>query len=129
MIATDPGLASHPMHLHGHDFWVLAEGQGVWDGAVTSPENPQRRDTQQIASHYTDTTPTYTVLQWEQGNPGVWPFHCHVAWHLSAGMYINIMERPADILEFEVPDEVLGTCDTWEAWQNDHVTNQVDSGV
>ncbi len=122
-------LASHPMHLHGHDFWVLAEGQGVWDGKIMNPQNPQRRDTQQIASHYTDTTPTYTVLQWVQDNPGVWPFHCHVAWHLSAGMYINIMESPADMEKFQVPDDVLGTCDTWKQWQKDHYTSQVDSGV
>lgn len=39
--------ASHPMHLHGHNFWVLAEGVGDWDGTVNL-QNPQRRDTQLI---------------------------------------------------------------------------------
>ena len=25
----------------------------------------------------------HIVLQYEADNPGVWPFHCHIAWHLS----------------------------------------------
>lgn len=24
-------------------------------------------------------------------NPGVWPFHCHVAWHISDGLSMNVM--------------------------------------
>ncbi|KAL8747883.1 MAG: hypothetical protein Q9184_007539, partial [Pyrenodesmia sp. 2 TL-2023] len=36
--------ALHPMHLHGHNFFVLAEGQGTWDGKITNFPNTQRRD-------------------------------------------------------------------------------------
>ncbi|KAI9872916.1 MAG: hypothetical protein M1823_008048, partial [Watsoniomyces obsoletus] len=27
-------VAPHPMHLHGHDFLVLAQGAGTWDGSI-----------------------------------------------------------------------------------------------
>ena len=37
---------NHPMHMHGHNFQVLAEGYGDWDGKITNPNNPQRRDVQ-----------------------------------------------------------------------------------
>ena len=80
----------HPMHLHGHNFWVLAEGVGEWDGTITNPANPQRRDTQLMVSGTPDV-PSYVVLEWKTDNPGVWPLHCHVIVHVSAGLYINIM--------------------------------------
>ena len=36
------------MHLHGHNFQVLAEGFGDWNGSLAHPHNPQRRDVQLI---------------------------------------------------------------------------------
>lgn len=69
----------HPMHMHGHDFWVLAEGAGAWDGVITRPNNPQRRDTQMVGAGTPDK-PAYIVLEVEANNAGVWPLHCHVAW-------------------------------------------------
>lgn len=81
----------HNMHLHGKsNFWVLAEGTGEWDGVITNPENPQRRDGQQLGPGTPDN-PTFIVIQWEVDNPGVWPFHCHLVVHASAGLYMNII--------------------------------------
>jgi FtsP/CotA-like multicopper oxidase with cupredoxin domain len=117
------------MHLHGHDFQVLATGRGTWDGTITNPRNPQRRDVQQIAAGGTVEQPTYIVLQWNQNNPGVWPFHCHIAWHLSGGMYINILERPADIPSLQIPQEYYDTCTAWKYWEQTHDADQIDSGV
>lgn len=37
-----------------------------WDGKVTNPSNPARRDVAQLQSNH------YIVLQWDQDNPGVW---------------------------------------------------------
>jgi FtsP/CotA-like multicopper oxidase with cupredoxin domain len=129
MIVYNRFLADHPMHLHGHDFQVLATGTGTWDGTITNPSNPQRRDVQQIAAGGTVYNPTYIVLQWDQDNPGVWPFHCHIAWHLSAGMYINILERPDDIPSYDIPQEYFDTCTAWNAWEASHNFTQIDSGV
>ena len=83
------------MHLHGHNFWVVAQGTGRWNGTITRAHNPQRRDTQLIdAGNPAKLEPggeSYIVLDFIADNPGVWPFHCHVAWHVSDGLYINIM--------------------------------------
>lgn len=69
---------SHPMHIHGHDVFVVADGLGLWDNAtIVRPENPMRRDTQNLRRG------GYTVLDIAMDNPGVWPFHCHIAWHVS----------------------------------------------
>jgi FtsP/CotA-like multicopper oxidase with cupredoxin domain len=129
IIVYNQFLADHPMHLHGHAFHVLATGTGTWDGTIINPSNPQRRDVQQIAAGGTVDNPTYIVLQWDQDNPGVWPFHCHIAWHLSAGMYINILERPDDIPSLDIPQEYFDTCTAWNTWEQSHVIDQIDSGV
>lgn len=53
----------HNMHLHGTtNFWVLAEGWGDWDGTITNPTNPQRRDRQQL-SLGTPEDPSFIVIQ------------------------------------------------------------------
>ena len=68
--------------------FVLDEGVGEWDGeTVVNEGNPQRRDVQVLKAQ------GYIVVQIDADNPGVWPFHCHIAWHVSAGLYINVMVR------------------------------------
>lgn len=81
----------HNMHLHGtRGFWVLAEGTGIWDGTITNPRNPQRRDGHQMGFGNPEE-PTFMVLQWNTENPGMWPFHCHLSLHSSAGLITNIL--------------------------------------
>ena len=58
---------AHPMHIHGHNMFVLAEGQGTWDGTIVNPCNPQRRDTQLVQNS------GFMVFQINADNPGVWP--------------------------------------------------------
>jgi hypothetical protein len=53
--------------------WVLAEGTGTWDGTITNPNNPQRRDVQ-ILPPGLPGNPGYIVIQINADNPGVWPF-------------------------------------------------------
>ena len=31
---------SHPMHMHGHNMYILQEGVGTWDGSVVHAANP-----------------------------------------------------------------------------------------
>jgi len=64
--------ASHPMHIHGHNMQILAEGLGTWNGSIVNPSNPQRRDTQLIQPN------GYLVVQFDLDNPGMWVFHCHI---------------------------------------------------
>ncbi|KAF4549390.1 Multicopper oxidase-like protein 6 [Elsinoe fawcettii] len=126
----------HPMHMHGHNVFVLAEGWGKWDGHVVNPENPQRRDTQIVQAARSvpggkagEVEPGYIVLQIEADNPGVWPLHCHIAWHVSGGLYVNVLERPRDISEREIPMVMAQTCRDWWRWTRSNVVDQIDSGL
>ncbi len=95
------------------------------------------------------------MLQFNADNPGVWPFHCHIAWHVSSGLYVNIMERPADIKQTQIPSvsflslpsvvvifdrdwagvltdviQVMAqTCRDWATWSGHNVVDQIDSGL
>lgn len=125
VVLNNPSLASHPMHLHGHMMSILHQGPGNWDGvSITNPDNPQRRDVQQVAAG------GHIVWQIDADNPGVWPFHCHIAWHVSGGLYVNILERPADIQkDMPVPLIMAQTCRDWAAYTDTHLVDQIDSGL
>ncbi|KAG8526155.1 uncharacterized protein KY384_000148 [Bacidia gigantensis] len=120
--------ATHPMHLHGHNFNVLAEGVGVWDGKVKHIENTQRRDSQMLQAGGPDV-PSYLVVQYETDNPGVWPFHCHIAWHVSAGFYINVMEQTEKIKQKTLPQSIGQTCMDWYEYSGHNVVDMIDSGL
>ena len=92
------------MHLHGQQMFVLAVGTGTWDGKVVNPENPQRRDTQLVPAY------GYLVIQLTGNNPGVWPLHCHISWHLSAGMLVNLVLQPDELERMKVPEALEQTC-------------------
>ncbi|MCB1380466.1 MAG: multicopper oxidase family protein [Alphaproteobacteria bacterium] len=63
---------SHPMHLHGHYFQVMAIGNQRLKGAV--------RDTILVPPMETVT------IAFDANNPGSWAFHCHHLYHMNAGM-------------------------------------------
>ncbi|RMD43863.1 hypothetical protein DV735_g1183, partial [Chaetothyriales sp. CBS 134920] len=85
---------SHPLHLHGHKFFVLGQGKGypprsilnlaVEDATAEASEldlsNPLRRDTAIIDAY------GWIHLRIVLDNPGLWLLHCHNAWHAEAGM-------------------------------------------
>uniref|UniRef100_A0A7R9VU19 Plastocyanin-like domain-containing protein n=1 Tax=Chlamydomonas euryale TaxID=1486919 RepID=A0A7R9VU19_9CHLO len=83
-------MQQHPMHLHGHKFWLLGMGPGVYDPAVHEPTlnkyNPIFRDTMTLPVGY------WAVLRFRADNPGVWPFHCHNLWHAFMGQQMYIVE-------------------------------------
>ena len=63
---------SHPMHLHGHSFQVVAINDRRFSGAL--------RDTVLVPGRNSVT------VEFDADNPGLWFVHCHVLWHLEAGM-------------------------------------------
>lgn len=111
------------MHLHGHDMWVLNTGAGQWDGhTIVNPSNPQRRDVHNLSPF------GFMVLQYTANNPGVWPFHCHIAFHLSQGLFMDFMEKPEEI-GVGYKGAMKETCGTWDAFTKNNVVDQIDSGV
>ena len=85
--------------------------------------NPQRRDVHLLPAN------GYLVLQWQSNNPGVWPFHCHIAWHVSGGLYANLLEQPAAIQKYNIPSTAYQTCRDWASWSGGEVVDQIDSGL
>jgi FtsP/CotA-like multicopper oxidase with cupredoxin domain len=63
----------HPMHLHGHEFQIV------------------EIDSQRIAGAVRDTVLVppgkRVVIAFDAINPGWWAFHCHLLYHLEAGMF------------------------------------------
>ncbi|ERS96976.1 hypothetical protein HMPREF1624_06303 [Sporothrix schenckii ATCC 58251] len=124
MIVNNPGPSQHPMHLHGSNFYVLHEGPGPWDGrSIVHPENPMRRDVQLVRPN------GHLVLQFDTTNPGVWPFHCHIAWHASGGFLEQFIVQPEKIEAMSVPSIMAQTCRDWAAWTGTHIPDQIDSGL
>lgn len=120
---------THTMHLHGHaDFWILDEGMGRWDGKIIQGHNPQRRDSAQMRMGFPEN-PSYLVIQFEADNPGVWSLHCHVVIHVSAGLYMTIIEHP-DQIKTEDYDKVMEeTCGPWKEFVKTNPPPQFDSGL
>lgn len=70
MTIYNNSMMRHPMHLHGHDFRVL-NGQGDY-----SP-----------LKNIIDIMPMETdVLEFAATESGDWFFHCHILYHMMAGM-------------------------------------------
>ncbi|KAI8243845.1 oxidoreductase [Colletotrichum sp. SAR 10_96] len=124
VIVSNNSPAAHPMHLHGFNMYILAEGDGLtWDGTITNPTNPQRRDVQQVRAN------GHMVMQFDaQENPGAWPFHCHIAWHASAGLFSQFIVQPDKIRQFQIPSKVDQVCKDWSAWTSRNIPDVIDSG-
>ncbi|BFZ65417.1 hypothetical protein YB2330_006583 [Saitoella coloradoensis] len=92
-VIQTPGGIAHPMHLHGHDFYILSQSPAQFTNttAVLDGYNPVRRDTAMCPPGGS------MVLAWKTDNPGCWMFHCHIAWHIALGLGLQFVERPDDI--------------------------------
>jgi FtsP/CotA-like multicopper oxidase with cupredoxin domain len=67
---------SHPMHLHGHHFQVVAVNGMRVKGAV--------RDTELVPVGGSVT------VAFDADNPGKWMFHCHNLYHMQSGMMTQV---------------------------------------
>jgi FtsP/CotA-like multicopper oxidase with cupredoxin domain len=70
MIIYNGSMMRHPMHLHGHDFRII-NGQGDY---------APLKNTIDIMPMETDT------LEFNANVEGDWFFHCHILFHMMAGM-------------------------------------------
>lgn len=123
VIQTTLGVP-HPIHLHGHDFSVLAQGSGTYSSSVSlTLDNPPRRDTAMLPAS------GYLVLAFETDNPGVWLMHCHIGWHTSEGFAMQFIERYDEIAAITNSTRLDDNCDTWTTYQTENSIEQEDSGV
>jgi FtsP/CotA-like multicopper oxidase with cupredoxin domain len=99
---------SHPLHLHGHKFWVLAQNHGYFSGYENirlNISNPLRRDTVTVEGF------GWILLRFVTDNPGIWAFHCHNAWHAEAGMVMQFLSQPDAMRSWELPEANLRLCE------------------
>jgi hypothetical protein len=87
--ALDGKSEHHPWHLHGHSFWVLGHGVGVWNAS-------SRTELNTVNPPLMDTVTLYpfgwTVIRFVADNPGVHAMHCHIDWHVEMGMGVFFAE-------------------------------------
>ncbi|KAJ5180151.1 hypothetical protein N7492_003361 [Penicillium capsulatum] len=113
----------HPIHLHGHDFVVLAQGSGSYSGAVTSLAKPPKRDTAMLPEN------GHLVIGFKTDNPGAWLMHCHIGWHTEEGFAIQFVERYHEIKPLINHDILHGNCQSWEKFEKSLSVAQDDSGI
>jgi hypothetical protein len=78
----------------------------------------------------------YLIIAFPADNPGSWLMHCHIAWHASAGLAVQILERQISIaLSTAAMQNAEATCQEWNKWYGNK-TNwwnesafQDDSGI
>ncbi|KAK1437122.1 hypothetical protein QVD17_02907 [Tagetes erecta] len=95
------GIENHPMHLHGFNFYVLAQGFGNYDPANDPNKfnliNPQERNTLGVP------VGGWAVIRFQANNPGVWFIHCHLEVHLPWGLGTAFLVENGDTPESTLP--------------------------
>jgi FtsP/CotA-like multicopper oxidase with cupredoxin domain len=117
---------NHPIHLHGHDFWVVAQESTTFDLSTFTPNlvNAPRRDVATLPSG------GYLAIAFKTDNPGSWIMHCHIAWHASQGLAMQFVERESEIVgDIADPGAFQDTCKNWNTWTPTEEYVQDDSGI
>ncbi|XP_078152454.1 putative laccase-11 [Carex rostrata] len=78
------GAESHPLHLHGYNFFVVGQGFGNYN----PNKNPSRFNLINPNERNTISVPPggWVAIRFQADNPGVWLMHCHLDIHLSWGL-------------------------------------------
>ncbi|KAK8677244.1 hypothetical protein V6N13_142792 [Hibiscus sabdariffa] len=83
------GPESHPIHLHGYDFYIIAEGFGNFDPKKDTSKfnlvDPPLRNTVSVPSN------GWAVIRFVAENPGVWLMHCHLDVHINWGLAMSFL--------------------------------------
>ncbi|XP_060201892.1 laccase-17-like [Lycium barbarum] len=78
------GAESHPLHLHGYNFFVVGQGFGNYN----SSKDPANFNLIDLAERNTVGVPSggWVAIRFLADNPGVWFMHCHLEVHTSWGL-------------------------------------------
>ncbi|KAL2502836.1 Laccase-17 [Forsythia ovata] len=94
------GAESHPLHLHGFNFFIVGQGFGNYD-PQKDPKNfnlvdPIERNTVSVPSG------GWVAIRFLADNPGVWFMHCHLEVHTSWGLKMAWL-----VLDGKLPNQKL----------------------
>ncbi|OCT53411.1 Laccase-2 [Cladophialophora carrionii] len=114
----------HPIHLHGHDFYVLGAGTGIYNNSQTlNYKNPPRRDVAMLPAS------GYLVIAFITDNPGAWLMHCHIAWHVGLGFAAQFLEQADQIPNLGIGQDFQQGCHAWDTYNQNAIFHQEDSGL
>ncbi|KAK9155857.1 hypothetical protein Sjap_003337 [Stephania japonica] len=94
------GAESHPLHLHGFNFFVVGMGFGNYnpskDAAKFNLLDPVERNTIGVPAG------GWVAIRFQADNPGVWFMHCHLEIHTSWGL-----KMAWAVLDGDLPNQKL----------------------
>ncbi|MED6118227.1 hypothetical protein PIB30_000854 [Stylosanthes scabra] len=81
----------HPMHLHGHSFYVVGWGFGNYN----KEKDPLKYNLVDPPYQNTVAVPKngWVAIRFQTKNPGVWFMHCHLERHASWGMAMTFIVK------------------------------------
>jgi len=94
-ISSAGGCEYHPWHLHGHKFWEITYGPGLYPNGLDKTKVatlPVSRDTTTVYADPPSDNPVegagcgWRMVRFVADNPGTWIVHCHIAPHMLMGM-------------------------------------------
>ncbi|GER50926.1 laccase [Striga asiatica] len=101
---------NHPIHLHGYDFYIVAEGFGNFnqgrDASKFNLVDPPLRNTASVP------VGGWAVIRFVADNPGVWLLHCHLDVHIGWGlaMAFVVEDGVSPLQKLEAPPKDLPVC-------------------
>ncbi|QUC17819.1 uncharacterized protein UV8b_02060 [Ustilaginoidea virens] len=106
---------AHPFHLHGHKFFVMAQGRSGYPPTAANldqhmkehggwPDNPLRRDTVTVEPY------AWAIVRVVLDNPGLWALHCHNRWHSESGMAMQVLARSEVVSTWRVDPQHRAMC-------------------
>ncbi|CAN0871541.1 LAC17 [Linum grandiflorum] len=94
------GAESHPLHLHGYNFFVVGQGFGNFD----ADKDPEKFNLVDPVERNTVGVPPggWVGIRFVADNPGVWFMHCHLEVHTSWGLMMAWL-----VLDGKLPHQKL----------------------
>ena len=74
----------------------------------------------------------WLLIAFKTDNPGAWLMHCHIAWHVSGGLSVDFLERPAELrqrLTTQDKTDFNRVCNEWRAYSPTNPFPKADSGL
>jgi iron transport multicopper oxidase len=133
IVVNNFDTGAHVMHIHGHAPQLVARvsgevddnktitSQAIYNGDSSSfPKTPIRRDSWVLAEA------GYTVIRFIANNPGVWIIHCHMEWHVDAGLTATIIEAPRHLQAQTFPLAMAKICKDQKTSTKGNAAGNVD---
>ncbi|KAK0622732.1 laccase 3 [Immersiella caudata] len=119
------GGTTHPIHLHGHDFFILGQSDQEFNPDTFVPQtvNPPRRDVAMVVGL------GYIFIAFQTDNPGAWLLHCHIGWHAEQGFALTFMEDIDQVKNIVDEGALLKQCGDWKSFAAAKGIKQHGSGV